>query len=203
MTTEVAYAVEGPADEAVAESLIRSVGLTPRRIFTAGGKSRLDAKLPGYNRSGFHRAWLVLRDLDHDDDLHCVAEVAAGLLREPVAPKMAFRLVVRSVESWLLADRQGFSEHFRVRLTAVPPAPDSLDNPKRSLIAACRSSQSRSVRAAVVPRPGSGRMVGADYTTSMRDFTLEGWSPERARSESPSLDRALRRLDRLVSEGAW
>jgi len=45
VTNEVAYAVEGPTDEAVAEVLIRSVGLAPRRIFTARGKSRLDPKL--------------------------------------------------------------------------------------------------------------------------------------------------------------
>jgi len=203
VTNDVAYAVEGATDEAVAESLIMSVCLTPRRIFTARGKAQLDSKLVGYNRSGQHRAWLVLRDLDHDDRLQCIGDVVTGLVGGPVASKMAFRLVVRSTESWLLADREGFSDHFRVRLTALPSAPDSLDHPKRSLVDVCRSSQSRSVRAAIVPRLNSGRMVGADYTASIREFTLEAWSPERARASSPSLDRALRRLDHLVAAGAW
>ncbi|MGH2709252.1 MAG: hypothetical protein ACRDJF_13435 [Actinomycetota bacterium] len=70
--TEVGYAVEGSSDEPVAERLIAHAGCSPRKILTAGGKNRLDPRIPGYNRSGQHRPWLVLRDLDHDD---------AGILR--------------------------------------------------------------------------------------------------------------------------
>ncbi len=104
--TEVAYAVEGWGDEPVAAKLIQLAGCIPRRVLTAGGKSRLDPKIPGYNRSGEHLCWLVLRDLDHDDDGTCVPDVLEVLLKGPPARKRS---------------RSSFECHFNDSLTTRIP----------------------------------------------------------------------------------
>lgn len=69
----VRYAVEGYADEPVAEKLLNVTGLSPLRVLTSGGKAKLDPKLPGLNSaSRIESPWFVLRDLDHDDGGGCV-----------------------------------------------------------------------------------------------------------------------------------
>jgi hypothetical protein len=160
-------------------------------------------QIPGYNRSGEHLCWLVLRDLDHDDDGTCVPDVLEVLLKGPPAPRLALRLAVRAVEAWLLADAQAFSEFFRVHLQRLPDHPDSLDDPKRALVDACRASATRAIRDAMVPREGSGRAVGPEYTSTIHIFAADHWGIERATGGSPSLRRAVRCVERMVASGAW
>ena len=50
----------------VYEKLIRLVGFDPRPTRVAGGKPKLDPRIPELNRSGAALNWLILRDLDHD-----------------------------------------------------------------------------------------------------------------------------------------
>lgn len=198
--TQVAYAVEGSTDEPLAEQLIRLVGREPKRIFTAGGKPRLDPKIPGYNQSARHRPWLVLRDLDHDDIGCCVADVLVRLVQGPLAPAMALRLPVRSAESWLLADAEGFSSFFSISRARIPLDPDRLSHPKQHVVSVCRHSARRAIRDGMVPRPRSGRTVGPEYTALVREFAATCWSAKRAASESPSLAGTLKRV-RLLAEG--
>ncbi|MGQ0742865.1 MAG: hypothetical protein ACT4OS_00705 [Acidimicrobiales bacterium] len=200
---EVAYAVEGPSDEPVAERLITLYGRIPRRVTTAGGKAKLDSRVAAYNASAQHLPWLVLRDLDRDDSAACIPDLLSSLVGGSTAPRMALRVAVRAAESWLMADRAGFAAHFRLSSGLVPLSPDDLEDPKRSLVDLCRRSRSGAVRGGMVPRPGSGRRVGAEYTAMVRQFALEVWSPDVARSASPSLDRAMAKMAQLVSDGAW
>jgi len=143
---EVAYAVEGRSDQPVAAKLIEMAGCRPHRVYIANGKSRLDLKIPGYNRSAQHRCWLVLRDLDHDDRGICLPDFLQTLAKGPLAPRLALRFAVRAVEAWLLADAQAFSGFFRVASRRIPAEPDLLDHPKRAVVDACRSSSTSQTR---------------------------------------------------------
>lgn len=64
--TTVYFAVEGRTDVPVAQRLIRWAGFQPQEAIVAGGKSKLDRRVPALNRSGVRINWLILRDLDHD-----------------------------------------------------------------------------------------------------------------------------------------
>lgn len=185
------YAVESWADELVAERIIAKAGHQPRRILTARVKVLLDARIPGYNSSARHRCWLVMSDLDHDDGGTCIADLRRALAGGEVSAGMALRLAVRTTESWLLADTNGFSQFFHVSATGIPPNPESLDNPKRALVDTCRRSRSAAIRASVVPRQGSGRSVGPEYAATIREFVAMVWDLDRAVLASPSLARAV------------
>lgn len=192
----VRYAVEGPTDQPVAEKLLQASGLHPARPFIVGGKAKLDKKLPGINRSAAHSAWLVIRDLDQDDRDRCVPELRVNLLDGQANGGMCFRLAVRSIEAWLMADSEAFADFFAVR-RQLPYRVDELKDPKISLLNLCRKSRRRQIREGVPPRQGNGRRVGPEYVEIVQKYVQGSWSPDRARRRSPSLERALRSLAQL------
>lgn len=195
-THHVNCVVEGTTDEPVAEKLLQATGLSATRIMVAGGKPALDRRLPGLNRSATRLAWLVIRDLDQDDRTRCIPALTEDLLGGPAGRAMCFRLAVRSLEAWLLADHVAFAEYFAVT-RALPHRVDELDDPKTSLINLCRRSRKKDIKEGIPPRPGSRRSVGPEYAGIIQDFGRNRWRPDRARRRSPSLDRALKCLTRL------
>src|SRR5690349_4382150 len=148
----VSLAVEGVSDAAVLQRICRSLDLQVGPTFVANGKARLDARLPGYNNAARYSPWLVVRDLDHD--AVCAPDLIRALLPNPV-PRMFLRIQVRSIETWLLADRFGVSQFFGVQIGIVPGDPESLDRPKRTIIDLARRSSKRSIRESVVPVEGT------------------------------------------------
>lgn len=198
----VYLAVEGSTDVPVAERLVRLVGQDPFTRVVSDGKSELDKKIAALRRSGAHQDWLVLRDLDHD------APCPAQLVRKlgggrPFPQRVSVRVPVREIDSWLLADAEGFSRVFSVGKNRLPARPDDLDDPKQQLVHICRKSKQQAIRETMPPLPGSGREVGTGYASRISDFARNGWDPERAAKRSPSLARSLVTLRRLVREGIW
>lgn len=196
--TYINYIVEGQTDVPVAEQLIQRVDLDPMPLIVAKGKAKLDQVLRERSLRG---NVLVLRDLDND------AECAPTLIRELIPheiPKgICLRIPIKSVESWLLADVEGFSQEFSVHLKSHEVKPDESDNPKRDLINQCLRSKSRTVRNQMTQLSENGLRPGPAYTLRVMEFARTVWDPERAAKRSPSLARALVTIDQLVADGVW
>jgi hypothetical protein len=195
----ISIAVEGLTDEVVLRRLCDSNGIGVSACYGKNGRAQLDRALPGFNRAAAHHPWLVLRDLD---DAACAPELRAELLPNR-ALHMCFRVAVREVESWLLADRTAIANFLAVSEHRIPLDPEGLHRPKRALIDAARHSRRRHVWESVVPEQGSGRAVGPGYTSFVAEFVDSHWSPTRARIVSNSLDRAMRRLHSFARHGRW
>lgn len=201
-TAVVRLAVEGVTDVAVARRLVELAGFACEERARREGKNRLDRKIPELNRSGKAINWLVLRDLDHDES--CAPNLVRKVLKgQAMASRVSVRIAVRGVESWLLADHVGFSRHFSVRQTALPPHPDQLDNPKRELMRICGASRERDVRTSMMPRQAGGHRAGPGYANAIIGFASHHWEPERAARRSPSLNRALKNVRAMKAEGRW
>ena len=180
----ISSAVEGVVDEAVVKRLIVEAGGGIGPIYGKRGKSQLKQKINGYNNAARHDPWIVLVDLNREAD--CPPPLKAVWLPNP-APFMCFRIAVREVEAWLLADRERFASFFRVRLLHIPAAPEVLNDPKEAVIEVSRKSRSRDIRLDMVPRPGSGRTIGPAYVSRLIEFVSDrqrGWRPERAAQSS-------------------
>ena len=162
----VLYWAEGPTDRAAAVALIASVGAEPgpdysARQKSASGKDQLDKKLPAYNAAAAYEPFLVMRDLD--DDAEC-APTFLETKEITSAEFMCFRLIVRALEAWLMADAQALANWLQVGIERIPVAPESLANPKEALLSLARRSASsvRSTRrlpqgdAETCPRPQRG-----------------------------------------------
>ena len=113
------------------------------------------------------------------------------------------RVPIRAIESWLLADLEGVTREFWVPRHRVPDDPDSLDNPKQALVNLCRRSRRADIRTAMVPRTGSGRQVGPEYSDRVSIFALRAWDPLRAGERSPSLRRTIATLRKLADDEIW
>jgi hypothetical protein len=196
----ITIAVEGDLDETLVRRIANLAGLLVGKVHGRGGKSGLLRNLRGYNNAARYAPWVVLLDLDRDHD--CAPPGVRQWLPEP-ASNMHFRIAVRSIEAWLLADREWVATRLGVASSLVPDMPDGLSDPKRSLVNLARRSRYKSVREEVVPREGSGRSVGPLYTSRLQqwvDDPDQGWSPKRAMAVSDSLARAVRRLSELARE---
>ena len=196
----VGYGVEGLTDAPIAEKLIRLIGRQPRPLSDSGGSGTLDQKILKWNSASLRIPILVLRDWDERDQVECapalVQQVLGGALK---SNQLVVRIPVRSIESWLLADEVAFKSFFGT--TGLPGQPDQEPNPKHAVVAACRRSRKPAIKKAVVPSDGSGRAVGPLYVGTIIEFAASHWDARRAEENSPSLQRAINRLE--VLNRAW
>ena len=195
----ISGAVEGPADEPVLRRIVEGRGAHVHRVQVQRGKANVRRALPGYNRNARWSPWFVMVDLDQDFD--CAAAMVSDWLPAP-AQYMRFRVVVRQVEAWLLADADHFSKWFAVSKGTIPEEPDRLPDAKATLIQLVATSRRLAVRQDMTPRLGSGRRVGPAYTSRIVEFAsdpIDGWRSEVAATRSPGLAKCLRRLDELVA----
>lgn len=187
-------AVEGSSDAVVAEQLLESLGLVRGTVYGQSGKQRLDAQLKGFNLAAVHQPWLVLRDLD--SDAPCPGELVRKLLPNPSA-HMRFRLAVKAIEAWLLADSDRLASFLGIANATIPPNPDALPNPKRTLVELATRSTRRAIREDMVPKPGLSSVVGPAYASRIAEFAREHRRPLVAARRSTSLARCVRALQRL------
>lgn len=106
--------VEGDIDEAVAIRLIRHTGHDAGTTYGRRGIGYIKDKISAFNRSAGAIRYLTLVDL-MDTGFACPPDVLRGWLPHPGA-QMQLRVVVREIESWLLADTDVLSEFLSIEL---------------------------------------------------------------------------------------
>jgi hypothetical protein len=190
----VSGAVEGIVDEAVVRALLSYAGHAPGTIYVQGGKSRLLAKLAGFNAAARLSPWLVLVDLN--GDAPCAPEFVTAVMPTP-SPQMVFRVAVRQAEAWLMADREELASYLRVSRTLVPNDPEAEADAKRAMVNLARGSRDRHVREDMVPMQASGRKTGPNYAGRLIEFATRRWRPDVAAERADSLNRCLQRLAAL------
>lgn len=193
----VSAAVEGPSDEVALRKLCHLAGAQLGDVLGRRGKQFLLSRIAGYNHSARHRHWIVLVDLDND---FACAPAAAGIWIAEPAPLMCFRIAVRELEAWLLADDEQVSEFLGISRDLVPANPDNLENPKRDLVNLARHSRQKSIREDMVPDASAGQTEGPAYVSRVVEFISTKWRPEVAAQNSPSLGRCVDAIKSLVTK---
>lgn len=191
-------AVEGIVDEAVLRRLVTECGGVLHAAHGGAGKAALRRSIAGYNNAARFSPWVVLVDLDRDAD--CAPPFVADWLPH-MSALMRFRVAVRAVEAWLIADRRSIASFLSVPVSRVPANPDAQADPKQVLVNMARHSRRRDVREDMVPRESSGRSVGPAYTSRLVDFVGTEWRPAQAAQASDSLRRCRQRIAELVAPG--
>lgn len=187
-------AVEDELSDAVLRRLIAEV----RQDFAIGATHRkngfgyLKRTIPGWNKAAKGRPIMVLTDLDQHK---CPTAMLNDWLPDGRHPNLLFRVAVREVEAWLLADRKGLAGFLRCSLGALPEDPESLADPKAALIDAAMRSRIRELRDDIVPRRGSTAKIGRGYNPALTLFVRELWDVAEAAGRAPSLARTIARLE--------
>lgn len=197
-TVVISGAVEGLVDEAVLRVLIRHVGAASGPIYGKRGKDYVLKNIRGYNNAATFAPWVVLVDLDQD--LPCAPTLRDAWLPQR-AQKMCFRVAVREVEAWIIADRARLARFLGVEVRSVPEDAEAVADPKDVLVRLARRSRWKDIRQDMVPRPHSGRETGPAYNARLIEFVgdqAKGWRPEVAAHACESLRRCLNCLRRLV-----
>ena len=192
MDVPVRLAGEGVLDLAVLRRLVRVAGLVAGDEYNARGAGRIDSRLLAYNAAAQHWPWVIVRDLDRAP---CAVAFVKSLLPQP-AEWMCLRVAVRSIESWVLADRDGFAEAFKVRLAEIPKTPDEVPNPKLMMLHLMSKSRNRVFKESMVrSRPGTKLEIGPQYNSRLSEFVGESWNHQCALRSSPTLARAWMRIE--------
>lgn len=189
--------VEGVVDEAVVAVLGHHVGAPAVTTHVCRGKQAIDRGLTKWRDAVAHgERVLVMRDLDRDA---CCAPALAAHLQPDAAHGPRLVLAVRSVEAWLLGDRESIASYLGVSLDLVPLTPEDERDPKATIGAL--AMRGRGSEAARRIAPTAGRAVGPGYTSAIETYIYDHWRPEVAAERCPSLRRCIERL-RELAEGA-
>ena len=198
MRTTIQVAAEGIVDEAVLRRLIAHAGGQTGTVYGRNGKAALREKIRGYNNAARFTPWVVLVDLDNDAD--CAPSMRNVWVPVP-APNLCFRIAVREVEAWLMADRQTLARYLSVKAGNVPVEPEKFERPKDAMVNLARGSRSRDIHSDIVPQENSGRRVGPAYASRLVEYIRERWRPEVAAQHAESLRRAINCLITLARTG--
>ena len=115
----------------------------------------------------------------------------------PVAlPKeTVFRVAVREVEAWILADRDAFADFMGIPRANFTEYPDNLDDPKAHLFGVIRKKGNKKWHKEMLPS-GTAH-IGPRYNEMLCKFVNKKWSPLLAADKSPSLKKAIKALKNL------
>jgi|SRR5450432_704259 len=197
----VHLAVEDDLSELVIRRLLLDTGrdYSVGGVFGRGGFGYLKSRARNWNAAAAAgKSILLLTDLDHHP---CPPGLIEEWLDAEPHTNLIFRVAVREVESWLLADRDGLADFLGIGVAVMPSQPDQIPDPKQSLVNLARRSRRRTLRESIVPRDGSTAVQGPDYNGCLGDFVRGHWNRNAALGGSPSLEGAWSRL--MVFEPTW
>jgi hypothetical protein len=188
----ILIAVEDLLSEAVARVLLDK---SSRSFFVncigRKGAGYIKKNITSLNNTAKGYPVFVLTDLDYAE---CPPSLIRDWLPHTMQPNLIFRVAVREVESWLLADRKGVAQFFGIKTTGIRSKPDEIMDPKQYLINLASKSRKRTIREAIVPATGSTAKIGPDYNGALIEFVYNKWQIKEATKNSTSLQRTLRAI---------
>ena len=183
--------VEDQLSEAVLKKILH---IAKDRFLVTGcyglrGNIYLKRNIIGFNNAAKGSPFLVLTDLDTSE---CPPALIKEWLPYPKHHNLLFRIAVKEVEAWLLADWSGFARYLSIAREGVSLNVESIKDPKRKLIELAQKSRNRRLREAIVPSSKSDARQGPDYNGVLINFVNEFWNVEAAMSNSISLKKAVK-----------
>ncbi len=185
-------------EDELSDALIRRILKESHNTFAIGisygkrGYGYIKEKVGVFNKAARGTPFLVLSDLE---EAECAPAQINEWLQIPKHHNLLFRIAVREIESWLLADRSGFAYFLNIRKELIPENVDGINDPKQLVINLARRSRKRTLREAIVPIPDSTARVGTDYNGQLSSFVLDAWNIEEAIKHSDSLRRAVNAIN--------
>ena len=141
--------------------------------YRRGGYGYLRTHIYGWNAAAKVTPFFVLTDLDRNE---CPVALMKEWLPGERHPQLLFRIAVREVEAWLLADRTNLAKFLSVSQQLIPKDPESISDPKAALIQIAKKSKRREIREDLVPaegRPSSkGQTTMGSFATSFSSIGI-------------------------------
>ncbi|SJZ60514.1 hypothetical protein SAMN04488128_101884 [Chitinophaga eiseniae] len=192
---------EDPVTQAIIERLIKEYRtdlVIKNRLPVRGGQ--IQSLAPKFNL--LDSPVFLLTDLD---EFQCPPSLIKKWLgNTPVNPRLIFRIAQEEAETWLMADRAGFSKWLGVDIKTIPE-PKIIDRRKGiseiifplkpslyMMMKIVPSSKNADLKDKLIPKPGAGK--GPAYNSALLPFIEKIWNVENAAKHSYSLQKAILRL---------
>jgi hypothetical protein len=166
------------------------------RAIPCHGKGKIKKQIMAYNSAAQYGHYFVITDLDNEYE--CAPLLIRDWLKDRCSSQLLFRVAVREVESWLLADKENFASFFSISQNSIPPKPDNETDPKRTVISLAKRSRKREIREAIIPIDNYAS-IGPGYNSQLQNFIQKTWNIDSARRNSPSLDKAIKTFKKIAS----
>jgi hypothetical protein len=193
LTLHLFLAVEDQLTLFVGERLIREVFGSEIKITPIGlkGNGYLRSRLNSFKAMANNALVILITDLDN---LNCAPTLIHEWFEGTHKPNnLLFRVAVREIEAWVMADREGLARFLEISLDVIPRNPESLIDPKSTLIKLARKSK-KEIRTEIVPSKGTFAKQGLGYNAALKPFVEGSWSINTAIENSDSLKRAVNRI---------
>jgi hypothetical protein len=190
-------ATEDALSEAVGLKLISTFlsGFDVGVMLRKNGNGYLKSKIASFCQMARHAPLLLITDLDN---ANCAPSLKASWLRNIIPPDdLIFRVAVREVEAWLLADHRTMRRLIGEQARRLPPDPESVLNPKELLLTLVARGAPRDVKRDLLVKRGSVASQGLGYNQRLCHHVNAAWNPQKAAERSDSLARLIRRLNDL------
>lgn len=188
----IALATEDVLSEAIGLRLIAEIEIphsAPMKL-RRGGSGYLRSKMDSWRQMAQHQMMVVLTDLDR---ANCLLEFRNQWLGPRLVPEnLLFRIAVREVEAWILADHVAMRTLIGAK-GVLPEEPDLILDPKQHLLELAKRAP-REVRNDLIRAEGANAIQGLGYNSRLVSWVRTRWNPERASKLSPSLRRTRIRL---------
>jgi len=155
--------------------------------YSEEGFGYIKKNLHGFNEASKGCPFFILTDLD---TIVCAPELINDWLKVPAQHNLIFRIAVKEVEAWLLADIEGFSEYTGISKINFNSIPEEIEGPKRELLNLIKRCRKRSIREDILPKDEYA-LCGPNYNGRLAEFVINFWDINRASSRSSSLRRAF------------
>ena len=193
----LALGTEDELSEALGKRLLKDAGysLEPSPLLRRNGFGYLRSKMDSWCEMAARKPVLLLTDLDRAACPMALRNDWMGARNIP--ENLVLRIVVREIESWVLADHDALRTLIGNRGT-LPPDPDALPDPKQYLLRLIAKQAHRRIREDLVAEKGAIASQGIGYNAHLGEWVRTVWSPARAAVRSRSLHRARLRIGELV-----
>lgn len=188
--------VEGDVDEFIATKIIHTAGHERGVVYGRQGYRYIKNKCSGFNAAAQGGYILSLVDL-MDTGFDCPPTLIDSWLPNRHA-NFVFRVVVREIESWVLADSNAVARFLQINRNKIPSEVERLPDPKQTFINLIRNCRAKNLREEMVPSEGSTASVGKLYSSNMARFVRDYWNVEEACSNSASLSRCVQKLNEIT-----
>jgi hypothetical protein len=183
--------VEDALQEAVIRKLLSIYRQDIQHCYAIGhqGNVYIRSKLRDFNNASEQVPYIVITDLDRWD---CAPSLKTAWMNFEPNSYFLFRIAVKEVEAWILADRENFSKFLGIATQKIPHNTESIENPKAFLIQLARNSRKKNLANEIAPQGKAPQ--GPGYNLLLTRFIEETWDAEHARANNNSLDRLIRKL---------
>ena len=189
--------VEDLLSAAVLRRILGDLNISVATCYGLQGNNYIRQRLRAFHKASQYIPYVILTDLDNNPcPPQLISNWGQGL--NP-SGSFIFRVAVKEVESWLLADRINFAVYLGIPPVRIPNNVEGIPNTKEFLINLAKGARKKQMREDIAPLAGSFGKRGKDYNGALIRFVRQHWNYNTALAYSQSLNGTIKAINQFAN----